>query len=88
MIIYLLAFYLFDDIEKKYLNHSCESFCNAKDNFDKSARLHVHSERLIYYRFALGIIHGDRCDGKHQIQLFYSSKPHFSVVEISNTVTV
>ena len=31
---------------KKYQNHSCESFCYAKGNFDKSARLHVQSERL------------------------------------------
>ena len=29
MIIYLLTFYLFDDIEK-YQNHSCESFCYVK----------------------------------------------------------
>ena len=51
MIIYLLTFYLFDDIEKKYRNLSCELFCFAKGNFDKSARLHVQSERL-YFLFA------------------------------------
>ena len=51
MIIYLLTFYLFDDIENEYRNHSCESFCYAKGNFDKSARLHVQSERL-YFLFA------------------------------------
>ena len=38
-------------------------------------------------RFALGIIHGDRCDRKHQKQLFYLNKPPFSVDEFSNTVT-
>ena len=51
MIIYLLTFYLFDDIEKNYRNHSCESFCYAKGNFYKSAWLHVQSERL-YFLFA------------------------------------
>ena len=57
MIIYLMTFYLFDDIETKYRNHSCESFCYAKGNFDKSAR-------LLFLRFALGIIHGEICDRK------------------------
>ena len=37
MIIYLLKCYLFDDIGK-YRNHSCESFCYIKDNFDKNTR--------------------------------------------------
>ena len=63
---------------KKYRIHSCESFCYAKGNFDKSARLHVQSERRYFYLcFALGIIHGDRCDRKTPKQLFYSSKPPF-----------
>ena len=44
----ILHLYLFDDIEKKYRIHSCESFCYAKANFDKSARLHVQSERLYF----------------------------------------
>ena len=37
--------------------------------------------------FALGIIDDDRCDGKHQKQLFYSTNPPppFLVVEFSNT---
>ena len=44
---------------------------------------------IFYLRFALGIIHGDRfVTGKHNKQLFYSSKPPFLFVEISNTVTV
>ena len=65
MFIYLLTFYLFDDIEKKYRNHSCKSFCYVIDNFDKNAKMHVQPERL-YFRFAftLGIIHGDRGDRK------------------------
>ena len=48
MMIFLLTFYLFDDIEQKYRNHTCESFCYAKGNFDKSARLRVQSERLYF----------------------------------------
>ena len=56
MIIYLLTFYLFDDIEK-YQNHSCESFCNVKGSFDKNAG-------AFYLRFALEIIHGDSCARK------------------------
>ena len=65
MIIYLLTFYLLDDIENKYRNHSCESFCYAKGNFDKSARLHVQSERLYFlFAFYARLIHGDRCDIK------------------------
>ena len=51
MIIYLLTFYQFHDIEKKYWNQSCESFCYAKGSFDKIAQLHVQSERL-YFLFA------------------------------------
>ena len=59
IIITLLTFYLFDDIEKKYRNHSCESFCYAKVNFGKSARLHVQSERLYFIcvlRLALSMV--------------------------------
>ena len=60
MIIYLLTFYLFDDIEKKigitHANHSTTS----KTLFIK---MHVQPERLIFYlRSALGIIHDARCD--------------------------
>ena len=81
MIIYLLTFYLFDDIEIKYRDHSCESFCYAKGNFDKSARLHVKNLNvyiIFFLRFALGIIYSDRVvTEKHQNQLFYSSKPPF-----------
>ena len=40
--------YLFDDIEKKYWNHSCESFCYVKDNFDKNAKMHVQAARLYF----------------------------------------
>ena len=46
MIIYLLTFYLFDDIENNigitYANHSATS----KGNFDKNAKMYVQAERL------------------------------------------
>ena len=86
---YLLTFNLFDDIKKKYRNHSCESFCYAKGNCDKSTRLHVQTERL-YFLFAFCARHYPVIvvTEKRQKQLFYSSKPPFLVVEISNTVTV
>ena len=47
----------------KYRNHSCESFCYVKDNFDKNytCNLNVY---IFYLSFELGIIHGDRCDRK------------------------
>ena len=70
MIIYLLTFYLLDDIEK-YQNHSCDSFCNVKGNFDRNAR-------AFYLRFALEIIQGDSCARKTL---------KISVVEVNNTVT-
>ena len=85
MLIYLLAFYLFDDIEK-YQNHSCESFCNVKSNFEK--KMLVQPERLHFYlRFALGIIHGGRYEKNTQNNCFIQVKFPFSVVEISNAVT-
>ena len=64
IIIDLLKFYLFDDIEKKYRNHSCESFCYVKDNFDQNACATYMNVYIFYLSFALGIIHGDRCDRK------------------------
>ena len=50
--------------------------------------MHVQPEQLFFYFcFALGIIHGDRCDRKTQKKWFYSSKTPFSVDEFSNTAT-
>ena len=42
---------------------------------------------LSFLRFALGIIHGDRCDRKTLQKCFFQVKALFSVVEVSNTVT-
>ena len=47
-IIDFLTFYLFDDIGKKYWNHSCKSFCYVKGNFDKNAKMHVLAGRLYF----------------------------------------
>ena len=73
--IYLLTFYLFDDIDKKfritYANHSATSNGIL-------TKMHMQPERLYFQlRFALGINHGDRATAKHQKQLFYSSKTPF-----------
>ena len=76
MIIYLLTFYLFDDIEKKYwithANHSATSKAIL-------TKMHVQAERpYSLFCFALVIIHGDHCDRKNtKKQLFYSSKMPF-----------
>ena len=60
MIIYLLTFYLFDNIEKNigitHANHSATSKAIL-------TKMHVQPKRL-YFRVALGIIHGGRCDKK------------------------
>ena len=78
MIIYLLTFYLFDDIEKNiginHVNHSATPKAILTKVHDCTCNLNVY---IFYLRFALGIIHGDRCNGKHQEQLFFSSKPPF-----------
>ena len=42
---------------------------------------------ILYLRFALESINGDRCERKTPKQFFIQVKPPFSVVEISNTVT-
>ena len=62
MIIYVLTFYLFDDIEN--ISKSLKwIILTRQNNFDKkcSCNLNVY---VFYLRFALGIIHGDRCDRK------------------------
>ena len=76
MIIYLLTFYLFDEIEK-YRNHSFELFCNVKGNFDKKTLCNLNVY-IFYLRFALGIIHGDRCDRKTpKTIVLFKSNPFF-----------
>ena len=68
------------------MNHSATPKTILTKVHDCTYNLNVF---ILYLRFALGIIHGDRCDSKTpKKQLFYSSKPPFSVVEITYTVTV
>ena len=60
----LIDIHLFDDIEKKTRNHSCESFyfVMLKEHIDKNARATC---ALIFYQilhFALGINPGDLYD--------------------------
>ena len=71
---------------KKCRNHSCESFCNVKGNFDKNTRATWASKFSICVlceELSMVIVVTE----KHQKQLFYSSKTPFFVVEVSNTVT-
>ena len=65
MIIYLLTFYLFDDIEKNigitHVNHFATPKAILTKVHDYTCNLNVY---ILYLRFALCIIHGDRCDRK------------------------
>ena len=65
MTIYLLTFYLFDDIEKNigitHVNHSATPKAILTKVNDCTCNLNVY---IFYLRFTLGIIHGDRCDRK------------------------
>ena len=79
MIIYLLTFYLFDDMEKNigitHVNHSATPKAILTKVHDCTCNLNVY---IFYLRFALGIFHGDRCQTeKHKKQSFYSSKTPF-----------
>ena len=75
MNIYLLTFYLFDafenNIEIAHANYSATS----KAILTKcSFSLNVY---IFYLHFALGIIHGDRCDRKTPKICFIQVKPFF-----------
>ena len=89
MIIYLLTFHLFGDIEKNigitHVNHSAMPKAILTKLHDCTCILNVY---IFYLHFALGIIHGDRCDRKTPKTFFIQVNPIFSVVEISYTVTV
>ena len=65
MMIYLLTFYLFDDIEKNigifHVNHSATPKAILTKVHDCTCNLNVY---IFYLRFELGIVHGDRCDRK------------------------
>ena len=62
MLIYLLTFYLFDDIEKISKSLMRIILQRQKQFRQKcSCNLNVY---IFYLRFALRIINGDRCDRK------------------------
>ena len=62
MLIYLLTFYMFDDIEKLSKSIMRIILQRQKQFWQKcTCNINVYSFDL---RFALGIIHGDRCDRK------------------------
>ena len=72
IIIYLMTF---------YQNHSCESFCYVKGNFDKKCTCNLNVY-VFYLHF------GDRCDRKNiKNYYFIQAEPLFAVVEFSNTIT-
>ena len=90
MIIYLLKFYLFDDVEKNiritHVNLSATPKAILTKVHDTTCNLNIY---IFYLCFALGIIHGNHCDRKTpKNNYFIQVNPLFSVVEISNTVTV
>ena len=86
MIIYLLRFYLFDDIEKISKSLMRIIVLRQRQFWQKcSCNLNVY---IFYLRFALGIIHGDRCDRKTPKRIvLFQVQPPFLVVEASNDVT-
>ena len=61
----LIDIYLFDDIKKyigiTHVNHSATPKAILTKVHDCMCNLNVY---ILYLRFALGIIHGDRCDRK------------------------
>ena len=81
MLINFLTFYLFDEIEKiskslmRIILKRQKQFC-----LKFSCHLNVY---IFYLRFALGIIHGNRCDRKTPSKIVLL----FSVIEVSKGVT-
>ena len=72
MLIYLLTFYLFDHIEKISKSLMQIILQRQKQFWQKcSCNLNVF---IFYLRFALGIIHGDRCDRKTPKTIVFISK--------------
>ena len=89
MIIYLLTFYLFDNIEKKLLETLMRIILLLKGNFDKFWKMHVQTERLCF-QYLFCARHNSwwslwQKNAKNN--LFIQVKPPILVVEFSNTVT-
>ena len=89
MIIYLLTFYLFDNIEIFLLESLMRIILLLKGNFDKFWKMHMQAERL-YFLFLFCARHNpwwSLWQKNTKNNLFIQVKPLFSVVEFSNTVT-
>ena len=89
MIIYLLTFYLFDNIEILLLESLMRIILLLKGNFDKFWKMHVQAERL-YFLFLFCARHNpwwSLWQKNNKNNLFIQVKSPFSVVEFSNTVT-
>ena len=89
MIIYLLTFYLFDNIEKKILESLMRIILLLKGNFDKFWKMHAQAERL-YFLFLFCARHypwWSLWQKNTKNKLFIQVKPPFLVVEFSNTAT-
>ena len=84
MVIYLLTFYLLNEIEKNigitHANHSATSKAILTKMQKCTCKLNVN---IFYFCFALVIIHEKNTKNNYFIQV----KPLFSAVEFSNTVT-
>ena len=89
MIIYLLTFYLFDNIEKKLLVSLMRIILLLKGNFDKFWKMHMQAERL-YFLFLFCARHYpwlSLWQKNTKNNLFIQVKLLFAVVEFSNTIT-
>ena len=62
MLIYLLTFYLFDD-EEILSKSLMRIILQRQKQFGQKCSCNLN-DYILYLRFALGIIHGDRCDRK------------------------
>ena len=88
MIMYLLTFYLFDDIWNCFLNHSCESFFYVKGNFPILTKMRVQPEGLnfLFLFWARHYPWWSLWQKNTKNNYFIQVKPFFLVVEFSNTV--
>ena len=89
MIIILLTFYLFDNIENFLLESLMRITLKLKSNFDKFCKMHVQAERL-YFLFLFCARHNpwwSLWQKNTKNNLLIQVKTPFLVVEFSNTVT-
>ena len=88
MIIYLLTFYLFDDIEKNIVITHANHSATSKAILTKMTKMHVQPE-LLYFLFLFCASHypwWSLWQKNTKNNYFIQVKPLFSVVKFSNTV--